>query len=132
MSGRRKSVRISEAEWRIMNVLWAQCPDENSPGSTLGEIVKELQEETDWSSTTIRTLLIRLADKGVVEVDRRSGVYKYMPKAQKSQCVQEELDSFVARVFDNSSYQLMASLVRGGNFSERERRKIIDILNEIE
>ena len=38
---------------------------------------------------------------------------------------------FVARVFDNSPYQLVASLVRKGKFNEREKREIIEILNEI-
>lgn len=131
MSGRRKTVRISEAEWRIMNVLWEQCPTDDAPGLTLGEIVKEIIEETGWTNTTIRTLIIRLADKGIVKIDKTTGVYKYTPSIRKSECIQEEIDSFVARVFNNSPYQLMASLVRDGKFSERERREIIDILNEI-
>ena len=130
MSGRRKTVRISEAEWRIMNVLWDHCSEE-SDGLALGEIVKIITEETDWTNTTIRTLIIRLADKGVVFIDRRCGVYRYKPAVPKSDCIQEEIDSFVARVFNNSPYQLMASLVKEGNFSERERREIIDILNNI-
>lgn len=132
MSGRRKTVRISEAEWRIMNVLWERCRTEEAPGLTLGEIVRDITEETGWTNTTIRTLIIRLADKGIVKIDKTTGVYKYTPNLRKSECIQEEIDSFVARVFDNSPYKLMASLVREGRFSERERKEIIDILNEIQ
>jgi len=132
MSGRRKTVRISEAEWRIMNVLWDHCRTEEAPGLTLGEIVRDITEETGWTNTTIRTLIIRLADKGIVRIDKTTGVYKYTPNLRKSECIQEEIDSFVARVFDNSPYKLMASLVREGRFSERERKEIIDILNEIQ
>ncbi len=132
MSGRRKTVRISEAEWRIMNVLWDHCRTEEAAGLTLGEIVRDITEETGWTNTTIRTLIIRLADKGIVKIDKTTGVYKYTPNIRKSECIQEEIDSFVARVFDNSPYKLMASLVREGRFSERERKEIIDILNEIQ
>ena len=131
MSGRRKTVRISEAEWRIMNVLWENCPDENAPGLSLGEIVKHISPEADWTNTTIRTLVIRLADKGIVKIDRTTGVYKYTPRIRKSECIQDEINSFVARVFNNSPYQLMASLVKEVNFSDDERREIIDILSEI-
>ena len=132
MSGRRKTVRISEAEWRIMNVLWNHCRTEEAAGLTLGEIVREITEETGWTNTTIRTLIIRLADKGIVKIDKTTGVYKYTPSLRKSDCIQEEIDSFVARVFENSPYKLMASLVREGRFSERERKEIIDILNQIQ
>ena len=131
MRGRRKTVKISEAEWSIMKVLWDGCA-EHGRGMTLGEIVASLADTTGWSNTTIRTLIIRLAEKGAVEIDKSTGVYKYTPKTSKSECVKDEVDSFVKRVFDNSAYNLMASLVREGNLTEKERADIIEILREID
>ena len=130
MRGRRKTVKISEAEWSIMKVLWEGC-ESSGRGMTLGEIVQNLAESTGWSNTTIRTLIIRLAEKGAVEIDKSTGVYKYTPKTSKSDCVKCEVDSFVERVFDNSAYSLMASLVRGGKLTAKERQDIIRILSEI-
>jgi len=131
MRGRRKTVKISEAEWSIMKVLWDGC--ENSDyGMTLGEIVQQLAESTGWSNTTIRTLIIRLSEKNAVEIDKTTGVYKYKPKTSKTECVKCEVDSFIQRVFDNSAYNLMASLVKGGKLSEKEKKDIIEILNEID
>ena len=86
MRGRRKTVKISEAEWSIMKVLWDGC-EKNERGMTLGEIVQELTETTGWSNTTIRTLVIRLSEKGAVDIDKTTGVYKYTPKTSKSDCV---------------------------------------------
>lgn len=131
MRGRRKTVKISEAEWSIMKVLWEGC-ERTGRGLTLGEIVQGLAEQTGWSNTTIRTLIIRLAEKGAVDIDKSTGVYKYTPKTSKSDCVKSEVDSFVKRVFDNSAYNLMASLVREGNLTEKERKDIIEILREID
>ncbi|MGN1410723.1 MAG: BlaI/MecI/CopY family transcriptional regulator [Eubacteriales bacterium] len=130
MRGRRKTVKISEAEWSIMKVLWEGC-EKNNRGMTLGEIVQNLTDTTGWSNTTIRTLIIRLAEKGAVEIDKTTGVYKYTPKTTRSDCEKCEVDSFVERVFDNSAYNLMASLVRGGKLSVKEKKDIINILNEI-
>ncbi len=130
MRGRRKTVKISEAEWSIMKVLWDGCP-EGSRGMTLGEIVQNLTESTGWSNTTIRTLIIRLSEKGAVDIDRTTGVYKYTPKTSKSDCVRFEVDSFIQRVFDNSAYDLMASLVREGKLNEEEKKEIIHILGEM-
>ena len=131
MRGRRKTVKISEAEWSIMKVLWDGC--ENSErGMTLGEIVARLSETSDWSNTTIRTLIIRLAEKGAVDIDKTTGVYKYTPRTSKEDCVKSEVESFIERVFDNSTYKLMASLVRAGRLTDKEKKDIIHILNEIE
>lgn len=131
MRGRRKTVKISEAEWSIMKVLWDGC-EENNRGMTLGEIVTALSQTTDWSNTTIRTLVIRLAEKGAVDIDKTTGVYKYTPSSSKSDCVKCEIDSFIERVFDNSAYKLMASLVRDGNLNDKEKKEIIKILGEID
>ena len=130
MRGRRETVKISEAEWSIMKVLWDGCEKTNR-GMTLGEIVQDLTESTGWSNTTIRTLIIRLSEKGAVEIDKTTGVYKYTPKTTRSDCEKCEVDSFVERVFDNSAYNLMASLVRGGKLSVKEKKDIINILNDI-
>jgi len=131
MRGRRKTVKISEAEWNIMKVLWEGC-EQNGRGMTLGEIVQHLTDTIGWSNTTIRTLIIRLAEKGAVEIDKTTGVYKYTPKTSKSDCVKCEVDSFVERVFDNSTYNLMASLVRSGKLTDKEKRDIIKILSDIQ
>ena len=131
MRGRRKTVKISEAEWSIMKVLWDGC--ENSErGMTLGEIVARLSETSDWSNTTIRTLIIRLSEKGAVSIDKTTGVYKSPPNTSKSDCVRSEVNSFIDRVFAGSAYNLMASLVKEGKFTDKERQEIIRILGEIE
>lgn len=131
MRGRRKAMKISEAEWSIMKVLWNEY-EITGHAMTLGEIVTALAETTDWSNTTIRTLVIRLAEKGAVEIDKTMGIYKYTPCASREECVKSEVESFIERVFDNSAYKLMASLVRGGNLTAKEKKDIIEILNEIE
>ena len=130
MRGRRKTLKISEAEWSIMKVLWDGC-ERNERGMTLGEIVAALAEITDWSNTTIRTLIIRLAEKGAVDIDRTTGVYKYTPCTSREACVKSEVESFVERVFDNSAYKLMASLVREGHLTDKEKKDIIQILSEM-
>lgn len=131
MRGRRKTMKISEAEWSVMKVLWDGY-EKKKQGMTLGEIVTAVSEITDWSNTTVRTLIVRLSEKGAVEIDKTMGIYKYIPIASKEECVKSEVESFLERVFDNSAYKLMASLVRGGKITPKEKKDIIDILNEIE
>ncbi len=129
MRGRRKTVKISEAEWNIMKVLWDNC-EAQGRGLTLGEIVAELVPSTNWSNTTIRTLIIRLSEKGAVGIDKTTGVYKYAPKTSKEECVKYEVDSFVERVFDNSAYNLTMTLIQSGKLTDQEKRDIVAVLNQ--
>ncbi len=119
MRGRRKTLKISEAEWSIMTVLWYGC-EESGRGLTLGEIVGRLADTSDWSSTTIRTLLIRLAEKGAVIVDKTTGVYKYTPATQRGDCIRAEVDSFVDRVFGGQAAALVRFLLEEGKLTEEE------------
>ncbi len=110
-----------------MKVLWDGCEKINR-GMTLGEIVGCLSESTGWSNTTIRTLIVRLAEKGAVNIDKKTGVYKYTPKTKKDDCVRTEVDSFVERVFDNSAFNLTAFLVKSGKLNEQEMKHIACLL----
>ena len=70
-----KQVKLSESEWYIMNVLWEGGTSEVGV-LELKEITKSLKAQTGWSSGTVRTMLLRLIDKGAVQVDQTTGVYK--------------------------------------------------------
>lgn len=127
MRGRRKTVNISEAEWRVMKVLWDGF-GETGKGMTLGEVVQRLADGTGWSNTTIRTLIMRLADKEAIEIDKSTGVYKYIPQTSKEDCIRSEIDSFTERVFDNSTFDLIASAVREGKLNTAEKKELVRLL----
>ena len=95
---------------------------------TLGEIVSNLSEATGWSDTTIRTLIIRLAEKGAVSIDKTTGVYKYKPISSKDESVLRETESFVERVFDGSYPALVSTIAASGKISDSEKEKIISAL----
>ena len=63
-------ITLSDGEWKIMKLLWAQSPH------TVGEIVKALEGETGWTKPTIFVMLKRLIAKGAVRMDD-SGKLQY-------------------------------------------------------
>src|SRR5206468_1477883 len=52
--------RISDAEWQVMQVVWER------KAATAAEVIAALAGRTGWQHRTIRTLLARLVDKGVL------------------------------------------------------------------
>ena len=122
-------IKISDSEWIIMKVLWNS---EGGRSMTLGDIVRALGEDSKWSYTTIRTLIVRLAEKKAVHVDKTTGVYRYSPMIDKNDCIQNEVKSFISKVFDDSHTDFFAALVKEGEISDSEREKIIRILRSYE
>mgnify|MGYP000887917672 CR=1 FL=1 len=64
---------ISDAEWKVMKVLWEKSP------LTSTEIINSLKDSTNWSPKTIHTLISRLVKKEVVGVNKDFPVNKYFP-----------------------------------------------------
>ena len=124
---RTKKIKISEAEWEIMKILWNGNPGN---GLALGDIVKELGTEKKWSYTTIRTLIVRLINKGVVRANTETGVYKYFANISRDECIQGELKSFISRIFDDSPSQFIATLIDDKGISEAEKEEILKIIRE--
>jgi BlaI family penicillinase repressor len=125
MSG--KSIVISEAESRVMEVLWRQSPQ------TAEEIVAALLQPTGWHEKTIKTLLNRLLGKGAVSAEKDGRRYLYAAQLRREDWQQRESRSLLDRVFGGKVAPLLA------HFSEHEKltakdvaalRKLIDAIDK--
>ena len=128
-----KQHNISNSEWKIMRVLWDN--GNNNPMDEFMElknIIAELQPETEWSISTIRTMLLRLTKKDIVGADKSSGVYKYFPKVSEKECASTETKSFLEKLYNGSVSNFLSCLIEDGAVSSEERREIIDIIESID
>ena len=57
-------MRLSDAEWTVMAALWEESP------RTARDVHSAVSGDTDWSYSTVRTLLGRLAEKDAVRFPR--------------------------------------------------------------
>lgn len=117
--------KLSEAEWNVMKVLWDQ------PNVTLKEIANKL-DGSEWSYSTIRTLVSRLVKKGAIAADKSSGNFKYYPIAEESECKLQEAKKLISRVFDGSITMMVSTLVRDSNLTEEEQKELMDIIEKID
>ncbi len=117
--------KLSESEWMVMKVLWEH------PHITLKEITA-LLNDSEWSYSTIRTLVSRLVKKDAVAADKTIGNFKYYPIAEESECKQQEAKKFLSRVFDGSISMMVSTLVMDSNLSEDEQKELMDIIDKID
>ena len=120
-------VTISDAESRVMEVLWQQAPQ------TSEDIVATLLEPTGWHEKTIKTLLNRLLGKGAVSAERDGRRYLYSPQLRREDWQQQESRSLLDRVFGGKVAPLLAHFSQHEKLSARdvaELRKLIDSIEK--
>ena len=61
-------IQCTDAEWKILEVLWDRSP------RTMSEIMKTLEPTMGWTRHTVISLLKRMEDKGTVKVDESGGI----------------------------------------------------------
>lgn len=115
---------ISEAEWKVMKVLWA-----NSPLSAM-EIITALAGTKDWHPNTVKTLLSRLHKKGALGVEKHKNLYLYRPLVSEAECVRTESESFLQRVFGGSVKPLLTHFVEKQELSSSDLDELRRILRQ--
>ena len=120
-----KQLSISESEWRVMKIIWNDCPQ------TLPEILDRLKE-TGWSKTTIQTYLARLVKKGALSTKRQGKGYLYYPAVSESDCQLAESRSFLSRVYDGSLSRMVMGLVKSGELSQEELNELKSLIDQPE
>lgn len=120
------SYQISEAEWQVMQVLWA---GESFP---LKDIIEQVSPQTGWNGNTIRTLLVRLVEKGAVAAEKQGRNYRYSALARQEDCIREETRNFLHRIFDGSPTKLFAALTGSGELTKKDLREIRTMIERME
>ena len=99
------AAKITDSEAEIMRVLWeAGCE------LSISEIRKILEEKSNWETSTIKTLLRRLCEKGVVLATKRE-VFYYKPLVSEAEYNEYSTQSLIDRLFAGSTKKLVASLL---------------------
>jgi BlaI family penicillinase repressor len=118
--------RISDAELDLMEVLWAA----NEP-LTSADVAERLEAHRDWSLATIKTMLSRLAAKGVV-IHREDGRrFLYSPAIERDSYVGRESRRFVERLFGGRLSPLVARLAEEDALDPDDIAAIEALLKEL-
>ncbi len=119
----KKTPRISETEWEVMKVAWAQAP------CTAGQIIEVLTSaDPTWHPKTIKAFLNRLVKKHVLGFRKEGRAYLYRPLVRESECVAAASESFLERVFGGSLKPMLAHFVERKKLSASEVQELRKVL----
>ena len=115
-------MKLTEAEWLIMNALWDEHP------ATARGIAARLPAEVNWAYTTIKTMLTRLVEKKVVTERKRGNTSVYEPILSRQRAQRSALRSLADVAFDGAFGPLMHFLLEEEKLTSKQRRELSKIL----
>ena len=115
---RQKEIGVSDLEWYIMHVIW-----DNDP-CYFRVLIKALKD-TQWSRTTISTMLKRLLEKKVIKTHRvGERLLLYIPLVTEKEAIEEHTRSFVERVYKSNAGKLVEFVAGNNEFTKKEKADI--------
>lgn len=118
--------RLSEREWAVLSALW------ETDGADLGDLTDALKQDTGWSRNTVLTYLTRMEAKGLVAIDKEASPHMYLAAMDREACQARERHSFLQRVYQGSTGDLVAAFLKEEPISAEERDALRRLLDEME
>lgn len=118
---RPRTKTLTEAELRLMEVLWERGP------STVSDVTESLLEPRLAYNTVLTTLRI-LEQKGYVSRAPRGRAHVYEAVASRGDARRQALGQLVERFFDNSPGLLVQNLVEDERLTEEQLEELQRLL----
>ena len=115
-------MKLSETEWVVMNAVWDQSP------VSVRDVHDQVIEDTGWAYTTVKTILVRLVEKGVLRVHKRANTSLFEPIITRKQARRSAVRSLVDRAFDGTLGSLFPHRVADEKLSRRDRERLNTLL----
>jgi len=101
----RQSETLTEAELRIMNVLWGKG------SSTVQQVLDSITEKPTLAYNSVLTTIRVLEKKGYLNHLKDGRAYVYTPLVGQKDATRSEIRHLVSRFFKNSHEQLVLNLL---------------------
>jgi len=115
---------LSEAQMEIMNIVW------NQPGTTLGEIWRELQDRRTMARNTVQTLLTRLVEKGWLTTETEGKVFHYRATVPRESTMKHVVSRFIDTAFNGSAEGLVMALLESQELKNDEVSRIRALIDQ--
>ncbi len=106
------AAKITDSEVEIMRVLWKAGGE-----LSIADIRKALEETSNWESSTIKTLVRRLCEKGVV-LGTKKEVFYYRPLVSEADYNEYSTQRLIDRLYSGSAKNLVAALLGSKKLNE--------------
>jgi predicted transcriptional regulator len=114
----RKSITLTEAELRLMKMLWSRGE------SAVSDLVSAMPEGEALAYTSVLTTIRILEQKGYVRHRQEGRAFLYSPCVEEHEASRSEIRHMMQRFFGNSRERLLLSLLGDEEIDPEELRRL--------
>lgn len=119
---RRKSETLTEAELRLMDVLWQKG------SATVQQVLDALTQKPALAYNSVLTTIRVLENKGYVEHMKEGRAHIYRPMVERKQATRSEIRHLVNRFFGNSHELLVLNILEDRGLEAKELKRLRQLL----
>jgi BlaI family transcriptional regulator, penicillinase repressor len=123
---RNKIPELTRAEYDIMQALWKHGE------SSVREICDYLQATHGWALTTVRTMMDRMANKGLLQKVNYHGVFVYKPLVSRPAGLVNLVRYLANSVFETDTNAVVAMFSNNKGLTEAEIQELKELLDKEE
>lgn len=120
----RKSPTLTEAELRLMEVLWEKGP------ATVHQLQEALLGKPALAYNSVLTTIRILEKKGYVQHLKDGRAHVYQPLVGREEATRSEVRNLLGRFFKNSHELLVLSLIQDRSLDAEELKRVRVLLKE--
>ncbi len=121
---RKESTVLTEAELRVMDVVWQRGP------STVSDVLESLDQNPPLAYNTVLTTMRILEDKGYLTHEKDGRAFVYAPTVERDKARQSALRMLLSRFFDNSAELLVHNLLKNEKLTRAEIQRLKKVVEE--
>ena len=99
------STHITDAEWEVMRVVWA------NNRVTSKKVISILKEKMDWTQSTIKTILGRLVEKGVLNTEQEGRKFIYTANIEEKEAVIDYTEDIFNRICNKKVGNVIGNII---------------------
>lgn len=119
---RSKSATLTEAELRIMNVLWQKG------SATVHEVLEAMPAKPALAYNSVLTIVRILETKGYVKHLKDGRAHVYLPKVNRKDATRFEVRHLLSRFFANSRELLVLNILEEESIDSNELARMRELL----
>ncbi|MGC2697723.1 MAG: BlaI/MecI/CopY family transcriptional regulator [Candidatus Angelobacter sp.] len=120
----KKSPTLTEAELRLMEVLWLKGP------ATVHQIMEVLPPRPLLAYNSVLTTIRILEKKAYVRHAKEGRAHVYTPLVGREEATRFEIKNLVGRFFKNSHELLLLNILEGKSIDAGELKRLSELLTE--
>ena len=122
----KRSETLTEAELRVMNVLWTKGP------ASVQQVLDTLPEKPVLAYNSVLTTIRVLEKKGYLQHKKDGRAHIYEPLVARAEASRSEVRHLVSRFFGNSHELLLLNLLEDHPIDSDDLKKLREMLRASE